>query len=290
MRQAPPELLDLFKVRSYSTCVNYPFATVAILNPFGNSRSWVCDYSQSNRDRHGTYRQHPVQRGQSEIPLRHGTTSHHNPEDTVNPVAALDKSWVTRVDFPAVFFIDPLVFQHCQVQVPPANPISPSFPLCYLGTEAEIKKYVSSFFNGVHKWLSFISEERLSTYLAKPLSEYRADLACLLLCIRMILWVPSSQSKDPRTDIYLAAKQGISNMETSNILSIQTLQAGLLISLYEVGHAMYPSAYLSVGTCARYGYALGLGAKNSIQICRPFTREEVEERRRVLWAIIVLDR
>jgi hypothetical protein len=194
------------------------------------------------------------------------------------------------VDFPAVFFLDPFVFQHLQVQIPLASIISPSFPLHYLGNEAEMRKYSSNFFNGVHKWLPIISEERFSTYLARPLSECRADIACLLLCIKMISWLPSSHSKDPRTDIYHAAKLSFSNMETAGVLSIQSLEAGLIILLYEIGHAMYPSAFLTVGACARCGYALGLGTKDVVQICRPFTREEHEERRRLWWAIIVLDR
>lgn len=261
-----------------------------MLTLVGDSRSWRCDYLQSSRSKHVTTRRHQVHQAQSDISDGYSSAPRHYSEDVVSSPAAVGRTWVTSVDFPAVFFLDPLVFQHHQVQIPLASLISPSFPLSYLGNEAEIRKYTSNFFNGVHKWLPTISEQRFSTYLARPLSECRADIACLLLCMRMITWLPSSHSKDPRTDMYLAAKKSFSDMETAGVLSTQSLEAGLVILLYEIGHAMYPSAFLTVGTCARCGYALGLGTKNAVQICRPFTREEHEERRRVWWAIVVLDR
>lgn len=84
-------------------------------------------------------------------------------------------------------------------------------------------------------------------------------------------------------------------METSGNLSLRILQAGILIALYETGHAIYPAAYLSVGACVRYGIALGIdklvlepdGAHDGLRI---YTQTEVEEQRRVWWALLLLDR
>lgn len=138
--------------------------------------------------------------------------------------------------------------------------------------------------------MPIISVERFYIYLEKPLSELPADVAFLLLCMKMITWAPSTLSEDPRTEIYFAAKQCFANLETAGILSIRGLEAGLLISIYEMGHAIYPSAFLTIGACARYGYALGLGRSGATKICRPFSRDELKENTRLWWAVILLDR
>jgi hypothetical protein len=46
-------------------------------------------------------------------------------------------------------------------------------------------------------------------------------------------------------------------VEASRMMSIQVLQAGLLLSLYKSGHAIYPSDLL-IGACVRYAYAFSI--------------------------------
>jgi hypothetical protein len=69
------------------------------------------------------------------------------------------------------------------------------------------------------------------------------------------------------------------------------IQAGLLISVYELGHAIMPAAYISIGSCAREGIALGIHERNAPQMLRqPVNWPAWEERQRVWWLIIILDR
>lgn len=61
--------------------------------------------------------------------------------------------------------------------------------------------------------------------------------------------------------------------------------------VYELGHGIYPSAYLSVGACARYGAALGYeecGYEDPGEGRGEWV--EAEERNRTCWAILILDR
>jgi len=53
----------------------------------------------------------------------------------------------------------------------------------------------------------------------------------------LICWLPGSQIQDPRTPTYLAAKRYYLDLEISGVLSIQGLQAGIFIALFELGHA-----------------------------------------------------
>lgn len=105
-----------------------------------------------------------------------------------------------------------------------------------------------------------------------------------------------SDDDEANTYLYRTAKNFHRDVETAGILSTHVLQAGLLIALYEMGHAMYPAAYLTVGECSRYGLAMGL-----YRSCSPTSViedaemrgrswNEIEENRRVWWAVLIFDR
>jgi hypothetical protein len=79
-------------------------------------------------------------------------------------------------------------------------------------------------------------------------------------------------------------------VEVEGAFSILVLQAGVLVALYELGHGIYPAAYLSIGACARYAHALGINVSHTVPTRRVLTFVEGEERRRIWWAIVILDR
>ncbi|KAL6823338.1 hypothetical protein V8C40DRAFT_275401 [Trichoderma camerunense] len=201
--------------------------------------------------------------------------------------------WAPQVEFPSVYFVDRDVFRQHRIHIPTACPGTSAFPTVFIGaTLAEQDSYVSAFFNGVHRWLPVLDEERFrGRLLGKTPTELPADVALLLLCMRLITSAPSESSRNgTRTDLHLAAKQGFLNLEMAGVLSVECLEAGLLISLYEINHAIYPSAFLSVGACTRYGQALGFGGPNTLKLRPPYNRSELEESRRLWWAVILLDR
>lgn len=74
------------------------------------------------------------------------------------------------------------------------------------------------------------------------------------------------------------------------MLALPTLQAAINIAIYEIGHAIYPAAYMSVCACVQYALAIGLGWHTRSYVDGKLSWLEVEERRRVWWAIIILER
>jgi hypothetical protein len=93
--------------------------------------------------------------------------------------------------------------------------------------------------------------------------------------------------------LYHAAKRFHMAVEAVGVLSVHVLQANILTAIYEMGHAIYPAAYISVGTCARYGLALGIDKCVTGPPCESEWARfwvEIEEKRRAWWAIILLDR
>jgi hypothetical protein len=137
--------------------------------------------------------------------------------------------------------------------------------------------------------MPIVSKKRFYEHLAGLSfdNQLRADYALLILCMDLLIWVPGEQ--DPRTRAYSAAKHIYLDLEMQGIVSIQALQAGVLLATYEYGHAIYPSASTSVEACVRYGQLLGINweAKTAK---KPFGWVEAEEQTRLWWSIVMLDR
>jgi hypothetical protein len=156
-----------------------------------------------------------------------------------------------------------------------------------------VQSIAEQYFLVIHRWLAFISRKTFFTYLVNPLAQRRTEQALLVLSMKISQVLPEEADFDAT---YRVAKRFHNDVESSGVLSIQVLQANLLIALYEIGHAIYPAAYLTIGQCARYGLALGIDKLGRFsptdEPCITGSRSwnEVEEGRRVWWTILELDR
>lgn len=215
-----------------------------------------------------------------------------NPPRTINaPVeSSVLEEPTPHHSFPAVFFLDSRVFQLAQVEMPR---ITMSFSPDVVSFTREAKPIASRFFEDIHTWMPIVSKYRFYNHLMNPLLEHRSDLTILLFCMRLISWSAAEHADGdkPRTRAYLAAKRLLVDAESAGLLTLQILQAILLVSIYEIGHGIYPAAYITIGACARYGTALGIDKQKLSDNGNPsLTEVEQEERRRVWWAIVILDR
>jgi hypothetical protein len=171
----------------------------------------------------------------------------------------------------------------------PSVPI-PYYVSIFIDDEEHVRRVAARFFVTVHNYWPIISKKTFYDRLINPLLKPRADVALLCLCIRLVTWRPSESGDDPLTETYLAAKRYYVELEIAGVFSIQALQAGVLIALYELGHGIYPSAYMSISGCAAYGHALSLHEEKEVHVGDRFGWNEREERRRVWWSIIILER
>jgi hypothetical protein len=174
------------------------------------------------------------------------------------------------------------------VETSPATGTVPQCILQLLGDWDEIQLTATRFFKHIHQWMPFISKKRFYDLYLQPSFHSRPDVALLLLALKLITTFPPAGSRSPRTVVYNAIKHFYLRLE--GCFSILVLQAGVLIALYELGHGIYPAAFLSIGTCARYAHALGINVSRTVPSRRVLTLVEVEERRRIWWAIVILDR
>jgi hypothetical protein len=176
----------------------------------------------------------------------------------------------------------------------PAVPVPPEVSAA-LGTSIlDIQDVVDRYFANVHTWLPFISRKRMELTLTNPALELSFDLALLLLCMKLIVQVPSGGPRGARSPLYALAKRVFFTAESQGLICCRILQANILIAAYEIGHAIYPAAYLTTGHCARLGHALGLNdRRHTPQLFRRSkvaAWAELEEIKRTWWATMLLDR
>jgi hypothetical protein len=99
--------------------------------------------------------------------------------------------------------------------------------------------------------------------MLNPMWEAGPDLALLFLCMKLITTRPQDGLENLQNPIYTASKHFISLMESIGMTSLLVLQAYILVALYEIGQAIYPGAWMSVGSCVRYGLLLGINGHES---------------------------
>jgi hypothetical protein len=211
-------------------------------------------------------------------------TSHNSTFGLLQPAEEVDDSLAT-------WFLDQQAFQRQNRHLSTARlDIDPS-ALALLNEPESIAK---QYFEKLHWWMPIISPTLLLDTIEDDLSKQNSSLSILLLAIQVLLWYPPKrQYQDPRTTDYQVVKQLLANSISLGTLSFLHLQAQVLVAIYEIGHAIYPAAYLSVGAYACYGAALEVdkSLRPSYSAQNPFLRPlEVEERRRTWWAITILDR
>lgn len=191
-------------------------------------------------------------------------------------------------DFPSSFFLDSDLFQ----------PISHDA----LGCPSSVPLYVSDllgegvgvicemYFNTIDPWFPFISRKKLKQDLDSGIA---AEVALLLTCMKLATEVPGlhhAAAAGSRT--YETARRFTNELEVTIPTSLRLFQATILIAVYEIGHGLLPTAYLTVAKAARLGLLRGVHDRgHTTQLFQtPPTWTHWEEERRAWWATSILER
>lgn len=183
-------------------------------------------------------------------------------------------------------FLDQRLFHMMRLQVPEIHPTIPNHILEQVGSIADIQAISSLYFDTIHCWMPIISKKQYYENLPNRLTRKRAELLLLVLSMKL----SCARIKTARTRLYQTVKQLHFDLEASGILSVQFLQSSILVAIYEIGHAIYPAAILSVGYCARYSACLGIDTTARPPETMQLPWIEVEEICRIWWSIAILDR
>ncbi|CAH0020872.1 unnamed protein product [Clonostachys rhizophaga] len=200
----------------------------------------------------------------------------------------------TKTPFPAAFFLDNESFRALE-----ANALSwgldnslqrgASNLLGVDRTEAS-----SRYFSSVHPWFSFLSQKRLNNGDKGSSADLDGCERLLILCFGLLTeeLVHPPQELPQASRLYSSIRASVSAAVDGGCVSLRLVQSLVLLSLYELGHAIYPTAYLTLAQAARMGTLMGLQSKTKAS--RLFTPANSwtlrEEQRRTWWAILILDR
>lgn len=194
--------------------------------------------------------------------------------------------------FPAMFFLDHEILKEVRPVIPQPRPPIPEGIYGLMGNIETTRRFADLFFETIHTWFPLVSKRKFELLLTSSDFEPTPDIALLLSVMHLLTHEDSKCCTNPRTNIYWTVKNYAAALEANALMTPQVLQSKVLIAVYEIGHSVYPAAYLSVGSCAAFGRALGLdNRKDSPQMLRrsgSWTQDE--ELRRSWWAILLLDR
>ncbi|KAL6880011.1 hypothetical protein HDV57DRAFT_498662 [Trichoderma longibrachiatum] len=147
----------------------------------------------------------------------------------------------------------------------------------------------------VKPWLPFIAESRLNDQLSDRWDAQTVDFTLLCLSIVLFCTAPEAKAWDEGhqselRDLYLSAKSWVALVEGFGLNSMETVQARLIITAFEVSHNLYPAAYISIGAVVRAAETLKKGRDLEAVQYRPRTEEERVEELTTWAAIKILDR
>ncbi|KAK0656550.1 hypothetical protein B0T16DRAFT_452108 [Cercophora newfieldiana] len=215
-------------------------------------------------------------------PNSNGWSATLSPESTAQWTTSFSQS-----RFPAALFLDIDCFKYASLPIPPASVPVPPAVLSILSNTHTVQAAVATYFSTIHAWFPFISRKRLT--IGTSLWEGGPDVAMLFLGMMLVCSEPGGEGGE---GLYVAARGFLGSLVDAGCVSLGLLQGMVLVAVWEVGMGAYPAAWMRVAECARYAEMLGIpGFKESAGVlggCSTWT--EVEERRRVWWAVYVLDR
>ncbi|CAP95657.1 Pc21g07600 [Penicillium rubens Wisconsin 54-1255] len=160
-----------------------------------------------------------------------------------------------------------------------------------VGDRLQVQAAAAFYFRTVHTWFLIISEPsyniRLSNIRVQTASA-PSDLSLLTLCMTLVCKGPVGGELPLSTrSMYASLKSFVALLEAMGTNSLEMLQSRLLLTVFEIGHAMYPSAYISAAANMRAAVSLGINA-TSEDLTKAFQDSRKAEEARQTWRGITI--
>jgi hypothetical protein len=161
-----------------------------------------------------------------------------------------------------------------------------------IGKPDDVSSTCGAYFNTIYHRFPILSQKRFYDCLPTIFDGTSdASFSALCLSLHLVQQRPSiSQRESMHTALYVKVKSILSLLEATGFVSLEVVQCRLLVTFYEMGHALYPAASISIATCARIARVLCLHKRNTHVVGEVSNGINSEERNRVWWGVICLDR
>jgi len=154
---------------------------------------------------------------------------------------------------------------------------------------------VTNYLKTTHTWLCMIPEQRLLDHLAKRGTWPNAEFAIVFLAMYLASPV-SVDFSDGKGDwafldeVYRSVKE-LHRMRAANGPCFSVVVSGILIALYEIWHADHTTARSTLHIASSAANALNLDSSMTYALSsHPNSTSYLEERKRVCWSLIIIDR
>ncbi|KAH7131697.1 hypothetical protein B0J13DRAFT_626759 [Dactylonectria estremocensis] len=173
------------------------------------------------------------------------------------------------------------------------------------GTGQFVDDISARYFQGIHRYMPFISRRRFESGLTTLGATPSAGYSVLLLSLCLITSSPklgwgtgcSRPAKDSRLvygrSLHLATKSLFAQVQGCYPPSVPLIQAGLLLAMYEYAHGQPDDAFVSIAVCARMGYAARLHLCKQASTDKDNNSDSVlgsEEAANTWWGLIICER
>ncbi|CRG88789.1 Photosystem I P700 chlorophyll a apoprotein A2 2 [Talaromyces islandicus] len=158
-----------------------------------------------------------------------------------------------------------------------------------------LEDFVSMYFSTVHKWLPIINEKQFRDRVESR--SYECDTNDFLLLTTLFLNVrrPDEQPHPAvmDDDLYQAVRHLYFHVfaDMASSPSLQLLQSGLLLAIYEYGHGLVDAAHSTLFACLSASMSLGLHQTRApLNMDAAWKSAMEDEFTLVWWGIVVTDR
>lgn len=141
--------------------------------------------------------------------------------------------------------------------------------------------------------MGIVSLMRITRILSSSATLIAADVVAVFVAMHLVSNDTSREHQaETQASMYKSLKTCLATCEQHGQFTTNYLCAQVLTCVYEMSHAIYPAAYFTIGGCARTCFTMGLHDKRfATQLGKHIdTWTESEERRRLWWATLVLER
>jgi len=162
-----------------------------------------------------------------------------------------------------------------------------------MGNSHQVLSSAAEFFRTIHSWLPVISHRSFSARLVPArITSETADFCLLTLLMHLLCSKPIDGTLTEQTrSLYLLLKSLVGMMEAVGISTLEMVQARLLMTVFEVGHRLYPATYISSGANLRAAMNLGVHVDENQKLLKIFgSGERAEEAQRTWSGVLVTDR
>ncbi|KAF5686919.1 Zn(II)Cys6 transcriptional activator [Fusarium circinatum] len=242
---------------------------------------------------------YPQRRGQKaaspiDEALSHEDVAIRNSSDTIDHRAFQLERVQDLVNAEAIRFLAPDLFRDMNLQVPRLDWEMPAEIEAQLGGRQQMQETTKEFLLLTRSWMPIVNGKRHLAAVLNPLVPLRRPTALLALCMKLCCL--SVDKVEEKRLLYGLVKKFYAEVESQEDSCVQVMQSAVFIAVFEMGDAIFPAAYLTVGALLRYGMAMGMDKINQHALgknCGAATGAswaDIEEMRRAWWGALILDR